>query len=477
MDATLDVTSSLVRSSLEQDSSARAVRGPSVSATGITASVRQPSGQGDVTDNFLPLRPHTLAETGLTANDLMPLLLKFLFLHGVQSGHRISDQLKLPFDVVEPILSYMKHEMLVGLKAAGVVGDYMFELTPKGIEQAKMFLERSTYCGAAPVSLAEYTNSVMRQSIKNTRSTFEHVANAMGDLVLSKMMISQLGQAINSGKSIFLYGEPGNGKTTIAKRAIQSIGKFVWIPRSITIGGEVVRVYDPVVHTASPLQRGAGITKEIEIDERWVRIERPCIVVGGELTLKHLEATKNPITGIIEAPVHIKSNCGCLLVDDFGRQQVSSTELLNRWIVPMEAGHDFLTLPSGRQVQLPFEQLLIFSTNLEPRDLCDEAFLRRIPYKIEIYDPTESQFRRLFSNLCQKFGVQTRPEVIDYLIEYHYKRLDRPFRFCHVEDLLQQARDFCEFHNKEWSFTKEIAELACLNYFSGMTYKTSDNKK
>ena len=421
-------------------------------------------------DTFLPLRPKTLKETKLTKNDMGPLLLKFLFLHGVQSGHRIADQVKLPFDVVEPILQALKADMLVGLKAAAVANDYMFELSPKGIEQAKMHLERSTYCGSAPVSLQEYRNAVLRQSLKNSKPTFEKVADALSDLVISKMMINQLGQAISSGKSMFLYGEPGNGKSSIARRAIHAIGEHIWIPRAITIGGEIVRLYDPSLHVARPLPNTVGIMKDTQFDDRWVRIERPCISVGGELTLSHLEASANPVTGIIEAPVHVKSNGGCLIVDDFGRQQISSTELLNRWIVPMETGNDFLTLPSGRQVSLPFEQLLIFSTNLEPRDLCDEAFLRRIPYKVEVFDPTESQYRRLFANLCQKYGVQTRAEVIDYLIEYHYKRVDRPFRFCHVDDLLQQARDFCEFHNKEWTFTKEIAELACLNYFSGMKY-------
>jgi predicted ATPase with chaperone activity len=174
------------------------------------------------------------------------------------------------------------------------------------------------------------------------------------------------------------------------------------------------------------------------------------------------------VTGIIEAPIHVKSNCGCLVVDDFGRQQISTRELLNRWIVPMESGSDFVNLPSGRQISLPFEQLLIFSTNLEPTSLCDEAFLRRIPYKVEVFDPTETQFRNLFKREMSRMNFQVEYGVLDHLIEYHYKRPGRSFRFCHVLDILNQCRDFCEFHRKPNLFSKDICELAVLNYFSGM---------
>jgi len=419
---------------------------------------------------FQPLRPQTLQASGLNFNDLSPLLLKFLFLHGVQSGRRIAEQVKLPFDVVDPILGELKTDLLVSIKSASVVGDYVFELTPKGQEQARLHLERSTYCGAAPVGLTEYRNSVLRQSVKNSRPRFEDVANALQGLVASKMMISQLGQAINSGRSMFLYGAPGNGKSTIARRAIRCIGKFIWIPRSISIGGDIIRLYDPSVHEEAPLADSPGLTRAVEVDDRWIRIQRPCIVVGGELTLSQLEAKLNDITGIIESPIHLKSNCGCLVVDDFGRQKISTEELLNRWIIPMESNTDFVSLPSGRQVQLPFDQLLIFSTNLPPQALCDEAFLRRIPYKIEVFDPTEVQYRQLFNLLVKQHNVQTEPDVLDYLIECHYKRAGRPFRFCHVQELLFQARDFCEFHGKQWTFNKEIAELACMNCFSGIQY-------
>ena len=350
----------------------------------------------------VPPAPESLQAAGLHPNDIRPLVLKFLYVQGSQPGGRISRQVRLAHAIVEPILAELKADLLIGHKKSAGVGDFEYELSPKGVEQAKMHLARTTYCGAAPVGIPQYTEAVMRQSIRHLKPTFDDVREATKDLLVSDLMICQLGQAINSGRSMFLFGPPGNGKTSLARRAIQAVSQHIWIPRSLTVGGEVIRIYDPSVHEAAPMPESQSLMVDQPVDERWVRVKRPTIVVGGELELKHLEATLNPVTGIIEAPIHVKSNCGCLVVDDFGRQQISTTELLNRWIVPMESGSDFLNLPSGRQVSLPFEQLLIFSTNLDPTTLCDEAFLRRIPYKVEVFDPTEIQFRQLFDHCSSR---------------------------------------------------------------------------
>ena len=448
---------------------------PVTSATpSVTASVGVTPAQQATADpiatEFTPPSPSSLEEAGLHPNDLYPLALKFLYLHGQRTGVRIAEQMKLPYHIVEPVLKGLKQDMLIGHKSSAGLSDFLYEISPAGIEQAKMHLARTSYCGAAPVGIEDYRKSVQIQSVKRLKPTFADVKRALADLTLNDLMLCQLGQAINSGSGMFLFGAPGNGKTCIAQRAIRAVSQHIWIPRALTVSGEVIRLYDPMQHEAAPFEESSRITAS-NIDERWIRIKRPTIIVGGELEMKHLEATLNPTTGIIEAPVHVKSNCGCMVVDDFGRQQISTTELLNRWIVPMESGHDYMNLPSGRQVSLPFEQLLIFSTNLDPSDLCDEAFLRRIPYKIEVFDPTEEQYKQLFHETLKKMEFDSEPGVIDHLVEYHYKRTGRPFRFSHVGDLLGQAKDFCEFHRRPKLLDRNIIELAVLNYFSGMDGK------
>jgi hypothetical protein len=415
---------------------------------------------------YWPQQPISLADAGLETRELSPLVLKFLFMHGWHSGAVISRQLKLPFPLIEPILQSMRADQLIAHKTSAPGNDYVYEISPKGSEQARLAIEQSTYCGSAPVSIEQYANAVTRQSLRNFKIKIQNVIDALGDLVVSKLLIGQLGQAVNSGKSMLLYGPTGNGKTSIAQRLLLSAESTMWIPRALAVGIEVIRVFDPAVHRESPLKEDHSLARSQQIDQRWVRIQRPIITVGGELRMDHLEATFNPVTRIIEAPIHIKSNGGCLIVDDFGRQEISMIELLNRWIVPMDSGGDFINLPSGRQIKLPFDQLLIYSTNLTPQHVCDEAFLRRIPYKIEIFDPTEQQFRNLFELRSQQFGFDLQPGILDYLIEYHFKRTNRQLRFCFVEDLLNQAKDYCNFHEKPLVFNRDIAEMAVLNYFS-----------
>jgi predicted ATPase with chaperone activity len=246
-----------------------------------------------------------------------------------------------------------------------------------------------------------------------------------------------------------------------------AFGSAIWIPRAIIVDGEIIRTYDPINHTEAPLEPGRGLLHD-HVDKRWVRIRRPTIITGGELTMDNLEVCRNKATGTYEAPLQLKSNCGTLVIDDFGRQKMSIDQLLNRWIVPLEKRIDFLNMPSGKKVQVPFDQLIIFSTNLQPRDLVDEAFLRRIPYKVEVIDPTEAEFRELFRMMAERLDLAYQPEVIDYVIDEHYKRVHRPFRCCQPRDLLLQIRNYCRFANLEPEMTKEYFDFAVENYFAVM---------
>jgi predicted ATPase with chaperone activity len=267
---------------------------------------------------------------------------------------------------------------------------------------------------------------------------------------------------------LFLYGAPGNGKTSIAERVTRAFGQYLWIPRAIGVDGEIIRMFDPSNHEETPEENTTHLIDNRKIDKRWIRIRRPTIVVGGELTMDNLEVTLNTSTGISEAPMQLKSNCGTLVIDDFGRQKMSTDELLNRWIVPLEKRYDYLNLASGKKIQVPFDQLIIFSTNLEPKDLVDDAFLRRIPYKIEVVDPTADEFRNLFKMMCPVFGFEYVDEAVDYVIEKHYQAINRRFRCCQPRDLLLQVRNFCLFHNLPLELTSEYFDFAVENYFAVM---------
>ena len=263
---------------------------------------------------------------------------------------------------------------------------------------------------------------------------------------------------------MFLFGPPGNGKTSISERVVGAFGEYVWIPHTVTIDGELVRLYDPRSHKAID----APQLEEISHDRRWVLIERPTIVVGGELTLEQLELQPNPATGLCEAPVQLRANCGALVVDDFGRQRAPTADILNRLIVPMEKQHDYLVLASGRQVMLPFDMLLVFSTNLEPRELVDEAFLRRIPYKIEVGGPSETEFVELFLDLARKAGGTCPPSVVQDLLERHFRAKHRPLRYCHPRDLLRQVCNYCAYNDRPLEITTATLDVAVKNYFAAL---------
>jgi len=419
-------------------------------------------------NDFVPTELESLAAAGLTESEVEALILKHLLARGNAIGRDVAEQVKLPFALVEGLLWRLKTDQLVIHRGSAPMNDYDYQLTEIGRERARRFAMHCTYYGSAPVALAEYIASVHAQSLNQQHPTADDLHLAFADLLLNKAMLDRLGPAINSSRGLFLFGPPGNGKSSIAERVTAAFGKHIWIPRAITVDGEILRLFDPVNHDEAPLPPSSSMLKQKKIDRRWVRIRRPTIVAGGELTMESLEVTLNRSTGISEAPLQMKSNCGVLVIDDFGRQRMSIVELLNRWIVPLEKRYDYLALQNGKKISVPFDQLIIFSTNLEPRDLVDEAFLRRIPYKIEIGDPDEDEFCRLFELLAPKMGFTHRPEPIRYLVESHFKRTGRPLRFCQPRDLLLQIRNFCTYYNRPLEITEEYLDHAVDNYFSVM---------
>lgn len=420
------------------------------------------------TEEFYPHEPVSFEAAKIAESEVESLILKFLLTRGSATGREIAEQVKLPFVLIEELLRQLKQDQLVVHRGAAAMNDYQFELADLGRERARRFSEHCTYYGAAPVHLSDYIVSVRAQSLITQHPTHDALCQAFEDLLVSPKLLGRLGPAINSGRGLFLYGSAGNGKTSIAERVTRAFGSHIWIPRAVGVDGEIIRVYDPSNHEEVPVEKNDGLLDTRKIDQRWVRIRRPTIIAGGELTMANLEVTLNTSTGISEAPLQMKSNCGTLVIDDFGRQRIRIDELLNRWIVPLEKRFDYLNLASGKKIQVPFDQLIIFSTNLEPRELVDEAFLRRVPYKIEITDPSEEEFRELFRMMCPRLGFEYREEPISYAIEKYYRGVSRPFRCCQPRDLLLQIRNYCLFHNQPLELCNEHFDFAVENYFAIM---------
>ncbi len=337
------------------------------------------------------------------------------------AGRAIGDHLGLAFAAIEPLLGRLKTEQLVVYRGASALGDYCYQLTEKGVAAAQRALAQGSYFGAVPVPFEDYLAAVQEQSIRRHRPTMADILPVFADMELDPMLLNQLGQALNAGKGFFLYGTPGNGKTSIAERVSEVFGQFIWIPRTLVVDGHMIRLFDPC------RTRGGARRIDVAATDRPAlgRIRRPSIVVGGELVFESLDLALNTETGVSEAPFQLKSNCGTLVIDDFGRQRISTVELLNRWIVPLDRGHDYLHLPGGKSLRVPFDQILVFSTNLQPRDLVDEAFLRRIPYKIEVRDPTEDEFHKLLVQYAAKFEVAYQRAACEYLVDRHFRQAGR----------------------------------------------------
>ncbi len=422
------------------------------------------------TDTFFPTEPQTITETGLSEQFVEALLCRFLAVVGSNSGKKLAALICLPFRIITPILESMRSRKLVSHAGTALLNDYVYLLTEAGHERAKSYLRQTSYVGPAPVPLSDYLVSVEAQSIADEAPTRQTLMDACRGISVEPKLFDQLGPAMNSCTGMFLYGAAGNGKSTLARFVTSCFGQSIWVPHAIIEGGEIIKFFDTQFHKEIS-ESEEGARHAVSPDRRWVRVERPTVVVGGELTMDSLELRHNRDSNVNEAPLQLKSNCGCLLIDDFGRQRIAPAELLNRWIVPLESRHDFLTLASGRKIQVPFQQLIIFSTNLDPESLVDEAFLRRLPYKIHMTDPRDEEFHHLFRLYCIQLGFEYRKDVVNYLLETHYKPVGRAKRRCHARDLLLQVRNYCRYQGLELELRPEYLDIVVETYFA-MVLKT-----
>ena len=415
---------------------------------------------------FEPTAPRSIDETGLHLLFLADLALKILYNTGSLTGLQMADRLKLPFNgCVDLVMEHLKRELMVEVRGgSGGFGEqgYQYTIAVKGREKAHEALERSQYAGAAPVPLARYIEAMQRQSLKSFRVTQQEMRRALNHMILNERVMSQIGPAVNSGRSIFLYGPPGDGKTTIAEavgRMILTTGLLV--PYAIEVDGTVIKVFDEANHQRADTQTGAMKNRDL----RWVKIQRPVIMTGGELTLETLDLVWDEVRKYYEAPYQMKANGGMFLIDDFGRQQVRPRDLLNRWIVPLEKRVEYLTLHTGRKIEIPFDVLIVFSTNLAPRDLVDEAFLRRIRHKIDIGDPNFDEYAEIFKRVAASKKMQFDERALGYLIQEYYIKPRRRLRAVHPRDLIEQMVDIARYLNVPMVITKELIDQACAAYF------------
>ncbi|MBA4031834.1 MAG: ATPase [Planctomyces sp.] len=435
-----------------------------------------------------PRVPANLKETGLGIGNLAEFVLKELYVHGNMFGADIARQLRLPFPILDEALRFLKDQRCVEVSQGDLLGrvSYRFSLTDMGRVRARESFENCRYVGPAPVTLEQYVEQCRRQAVSGVSCNPQTIMQAFQGMILRKGLLDEIGPAVCSGRSIFVYGPPGNGKTMIAKGLGRYLNLYcgeIYVPYAIQTENSIITVYDPILHKttddaeqhatinsgniSSPSSGNGGgslVVGNGVADPRWRRIRRPVVVTGGELNLEMLELQYSKVSQFYAAPLHIKANGGVFLIDDFGRQLVSPRDLLNRWILPLEERIDYLTLATGRKFSVPFEQLTIFSTNLDPGDLVDDAFLRRIRHKIKIEAPTRPLFTEIFKLACDQRQIPYREEAVEYLYQNHYDRGRLP-RSSDPRDLLEIVVAICRFKNESIQVSEKLVADAAARFF------------
>lgn len=420
--------------------------------------------------NRIPTEPVDISATGMDEGELVDLLLKLIYIGRLENVRQYLDAIKLPYHLVSEIVKLAVDRALLqtlGSRRSDNLLDMAYALTDAGRIWAKNALERSGYCGPAPVTLAEFCEQVNVQKPTNEVITMARIREAVAGLEMDDSIVEQVGPALNSGRAILMYGPPGNGKTTVALRFAAAFHDVIYIPYAVVVEGQIIRVFDPAMHTeVAPAGVGedhVSFVRQSEADLRWVPCRRPFVIVGGELTLEMLDLRYDETGRYYEAPLHMKALGGCFFIDDFGRQLVSPTHLLNRWIVPLESRFDFLKLHTGKSFRIPFEELVIFSTNLDPEDLMDPAFLRRLPYKIEVGGPDVGRYRRIFQAECAQHGLAMPEELFTYIINKLRRDKGMDLAAYQPRFLVDQVVATCRFMEQPAHFEPRYIDYALDN--------------
>ena len=417
----------------------------------------------------VPRAPETLEDLGIPGSLVEQLVLKMLFQRGEMSAWDLALAIGVKFSLIDGPLETLKRQHLTLVKRAQGLGAVtsVFELSEEGRNQAREHLETNQYAGAAPVPIEQYIEQVRRQKQKDGWLTPDKLAQAYRRMVVTPRILSQIGPAVSAGKSLLIYGQPGNGKTFLAEALVNLDDTPIYIPHSVLCQGHIVRVYDTVQHQRiDDVAREATLTKAAHQDGRWVKCRRPFLVSGGELSMDMLDLSYNRTSKIYEAPFQMKANNGIYMIDDFGRQGASTAEILNRWIVPMERRIDYLTFLSGGKMTVPFETFLIFSTNLKPQQLGDEAFLRRIQYKMLLRSPEAAEYAQIFEGFCQARELPYEKETVERFIEKRYRATGKAFRRCHPRDVITHAIDLIHFESRPHELTAALLDEAWESCFT-----------
>ncbi len=409
-----------------------------------------------------PPVPNTVEETGLSLSFIADLVMKHLLSLGEFKLADVAESVKLPISVVDSAIESLRRDKLVEVKGGTgyATVTYTFKITDPGIRRGNELMELCRYAGPAPVTLDAYTNMVNLQTIKSIVVSEQSVKKAFSHLVIGEKLLKRLGPAISSGKALFFYGPPGNGKTAIAETIGKIMPDTVFIPFAITVGGQIISLFDPVSHIAAGPDGGAD-----QIDQRWLRIKRPIVMTGGELTLRMLDLDFNPISKYYEASLQMKANNGVFIADDFGRQQIEPQRFLNRWIVPLDRQVDFMTLHTGMMFTIPFDMLVVFATNIDPKELVDDAFLRRIRYKIKIDRPSVEEYEEIFKMVCKCNKIAFNHETFDYLLNNYYRKYNVSINACHPRDIIDHVVDSARYYNHSPQLTRDSIDMAWQNYF------------